>query len=85
MGFVKAGSRVSLITSAVFAIALAIAGYAGIKYGSQAVLALLVVLLAVFTARLVKTRKFMPAGLMVVLTVAALLLRWAAIPATTAP
>ena len=36
---------------------------------------LMAALLVVFTIRLAKTRKFMPAGLMVVLTIAALALR----------
>jgi uncharacterized membrane protein (UPF0136 family) len=70
-GLRESGKQSVLITSGVFAIALTFAGYAGIKYSSQAVLALLVVLLAVFAARLVKTRKFAPAGLLVILTVAA--------------
>jgi len=85
MGYLKAGSKVSLITAAVFAVALAAAGYAGMIYGAQVVLALLLVLLVVFALRLLKTRKFMPAGLMVVVTLAALLLHWTAMSPATAP
>jgi uncharacterized membrane protein (UPF0136 family) len=80
MGYLKAGSKVSLITSAAFAVALVVAGYAGLAHGAQVVLALLLILLVVFALRLVKTRKFMPAGLMVLLTAAALMLHWAALP-----
>jgi len=53
-----------VITAALFAVALAIAGYTGLTYGAEVVLALLLVLLVVFALRLLKTRKFMPAGLM---------------------
>lgn len=76
MGYLKAGSKVSLFSSAGFAIALAIFGFAPVRYGATIVLALLVALLAVFTVRLVKTRKAMPAGVMVALTSATLLLLW---------
>jgi uncharacterized membrane protein (UPF0136 family) len=74
MGFVKAGSKVSLITSLIFAAALALfaAGILPWRWGADA---LLVVLLVVFIARYFKVKKFMPSGLMIVLTLAALLLR----------
>jgi uncharacterized membrane protein (UPF0136 family) len=74
IGFVKAGSRVSLISSVVFAVALALfaAGILPWKFGADV---LLVVLLVVFAARYLKVKKFMPAGLMIVLTLAALALR----------
>ena len=85
MGYLKAGSKVSLITSAVFAVALAIAGYASVPYGPQVVLALLLILLVVFGLRLSKTRKFMPAGLMVALTAVALLLHWTTTRGSTMP
>ena len=71
MGFIKAGSRISLITSVAFAAALAGCEF-GIADGRIAVLALQAVLIAVFALRWTKTRKFMPSGLMVVLTVLAL-------------
>lgn len=80
MGYLKAGSKVSLVTSAAFALALLVAGYARVPYGPQVILALLIVLAVVFVARLIKTRKFMPAGLMVLLTFAALGLYWTAWP-----
>ena len=74
MGFVKAGSKVSLISSVGFAVALAICGYGPVPQGSLLVMVLQGLLLVVFIARLAKTRKFMPAGLMVVVTVLALTL-----------
>jgi uncharacterized membrane protein (UPF0136 family) len=81
MGYLKAGSKVSLVTSAAFALALIIAGYAGVPYAPQFILGLLIVLAVVFAARLIKTRKFMPAGLMVLLTLAALAGYWTNLPA----
>lgn len=73
-GFVKAKSRISLISALVFGalIAAAALGYLGSVYAGDIVLTVLVV---VFAQRFGKTRKFMPAGIMVVLTIAALLIR----------
>jgi uncharacterized membrane protein (UPF0136 family) len=75
MGFVKAGSKVSLITSVIFAIALALFAGRVLPWPPGADV-LLVLLLVVFLIRYTKTKKFMPAGLMVVLTVATLALRF---------
>jgi uncharacterized membrane protein (UPF0136 family) len=74
MGWARAGSKVSLIMSLIFAAALALfaAGIVQLRFGADFLLA---VLLAVFVARYAKTKKFMPAGLMVLLTAAALLIR----------
>ncbi len=85
MGYLKAGSKVSLITSIAFAIALAVFGYAPVPYGPQIVLGLLVLLLVVFLMRYVKTRKFMPAGMMVLLTALAGILLWLTIPGAGTP
>lgn len=73
-GFVKARSRISLISALVFGALLAAAalGWLGGVYAGDVILTVLVV---VFAQRFGKTRKFMPAGLMVVLTIAALLVR----------
>jgi uncharacterized membrane protein (UPF0136 family) len=74
MGFLKAGSKVSLITSTLFAVLLALfAG--GILRWAPGADVLLGVLLVVFVMRYVKTKKFMPAGFLIVLTVLALILR----------
>lgn len=74
VGFLKAGSKVSLITSAAFAIALggAAFGWLGPAYVADLLLG---VLLAVFAARYAKGRKFMPAGLMSIATLVTLILR----------
>jgi len=58
IGFLKAGSKMSLLSSAIFAALL--------------ILAFVVV---VFAFRLAKTKKFMPSGLLLLLTLAALACR----------
>jgi len=74
IGFLKGKSKVSLIMSVVFA-ALLILCAAGIIFQPYVADILLAVLLVVFGMRLAKTKKFMPAGMMLVLTLAALALR----------
>src|SRR5438477_8755838 len=74
IGFFKAKSKVSLIMSAVFAAALSLCA-AGIIFQPYVADILLAALLVVFAMRLGKTKKFMPAGLMLVITLAALALR----------
>lgn len=75
MGFVKARSRISLITSAVFAIALALCALRVIP-SMPVAHGLVFLLLIVFVIRLVKTKKFMPSGLMTILSAATLLALW---------
>jgi uncharacterized membrane protein (UPF0136 family) len=78
IGFWKANSKVSLITSAVFAAVLVLTVAPGVfQPGFARGLAnvIMAVLLVVFAARLAKTKKFMPSGLMLVVTIAALALR----------
>ena len=78
IGFFKARSKVSLITSAVFAAVLILAAIPGILDSSlrgNLVNIIMAVLLVVFAIRLAKTKKFMPSGLMLVVTIAALALR----------
>ena len=72
MGFIKAGSKVSLITSVLFAVLLALSAANVIPWaiGSDMLLGLLLV---VFIARYAKTKKFMPSGLMLVVTLIALI------------
>jgi uncharacterized membrane protein (UPF0136 family) len=74
IGFLKAKSQISLIMSVAFAAALSLCA-ARIIFQPYVADILLVALLAVFAARLVKTKKFMPAGLMLVITIVALALR----------
>ena len=78
IGFLKAGSKVSLITSAVAAAALiltAIPGLLGAAYARAFADIIMAALLVVFAIRLTKTRKFMPSGLMLVITILALAFR----------
>jgi uncharacterized membrane protein (UPF0136 family) len=74
IGFFKGKSKVSLIMSVCFAAALSLCA-ANIIYQPGVADVLLVALLVVFGFRLAKTKKFMPSGLMLVLTLATLALR----------
>jgi uncharacterized membrane protein (UPF0136 family) len=74
MGFLKAKSKPSLIASSVFAVVLALINLDIIVVDHLDDI-LLGVLIVVFAMRYAKTKKFMPAGLMIVLTVATLVLR----------
>ena len=78
VGFFKGKSQVSLIMSVSFAAALILCALPKIlhpDFARNLVNILMTVLLVVFTIRLAKTKKFMPAGLMLAVTVAALLIR----------
>ena len=78
IGFFKAKSKVSLITSTIFAVILILAAVPGIldySLRGKIVNVVMALLLVVFAFRLAKTKKFMPSGLMLVITVAALALR----------
>ncbi len=74
IGFFKGKSQVSLIMSVAFAAALSLCA-AGIIFKPYVADILLAALLVVFAMRLVKTKKFMPAGLMLIITIVALALR----------
>jgi uncharacterized membrane protein (UPF0136 family) len=74
IGFLKAGSKASLTTSVGFAAALVFCAL-GVVFQRYVADILLAVLLVVFAIRLAKTRKFMPSGLMLLLTLVALVLR----------
>ena len=77
-GFLKAGSKVSLITSAVAAALLVVTAIPGLLSASFArgtADVIMALLLVVFAIRLVKTKKFMPSGLMLAMTLIALVLR----------
>jgi uncharacterized membrane protein (UPF0136 family) len=78
IGYLKAGSKISLQTSVVCAAVLLLAAIPGIFMpGFRRGLADLIMaaLLVVFAVRLTKTRKFMPSGLMLAVTIIALALR----------
>ena len=74
IGFFKAKSKVSLIMSVAFAAALSLCA-AGIIFKAYVADILLAALLVVFAMRVAKTKKFMPAGLMLAITLVTLLLR----------
>ena len=74
VGFFKGKSRVSLIMSVSFAAALSLCA-AQIIFRAYVADILLAVLLVVFGMRLATTKKFMPSGMMLVITLAALALR----------
>lgn len=74
-GFVRAGSRPSLIAGVLGGLALLTAGWGigrGQVWGLPMALVLILGLLVFFTARYVRTRAFMPGGLMAVLSLLAL-------------
>ncbi len=77
IGYYKGKSRVSLIMSAVFAallIVCAIPGVLDASFRKNFVNILMAALIVVFALRLGKTKKFMPAGLMLTVTALALAL-----------
>jgi uncharacterized membrane protein (UPF0136 family) len=72
MGFIKAKSKISLVTSALFAVLLALCVTGVITrplYAAEVLVGLLVI---VFGIRFAKGRKFMPSGLMLGLSAAVL-------------
>jgi uncharacterized membrane protein (UPF0136 family) len=76
IGFVKAGSKISLVSSAVFAALLILTTLRGVfQRGFALGLAnVILVLLLLFAMRLGTTRKFMPSGLILLATVVVLAL-----------
>ncbi len=74
VGFVKGKSTVSLVMSLVFAALLALCALAIIP-GQFSGDVVLVALIVVFAKRFQKTRKFVPAGIMTIVTIAALVIR----------
>lgn len=78
IGFMKAKSAMSLYMSTGFAAVLALCAIHGLldaKLARGLADVLMVVLLVVFGIRLAKTQRFMPAGMMLVVTISALALR----------
>jgi len=73
-GFVKAKSTISLVMSLVFGAILALCAL-GIIPGQFSGDVVLVVLIIVFAKRFQKTRKFVPAGVMTVVAIAAVVIR----------
>ncbi len=74
MGFLKAKSKASLIASSLFALPLILTAVGVLPPWAGDLT--LFVLLIFFGVRFVKTRKFMPGGLMLTATIAAILARY---------
>ncbi|NJK69247.1 MAG: hypothetical protein HC789_11920 [Microcoleus sp. CSU_2_2] len=75
MGYVKAKSQPSLISGLVSGLLLIFAGTAqlmGQSWGLTLAAAISAVLVIVFIVRLVKTQKFMPAGMLILASLASL-------------
>ena len=75
IGYKQAQSKASLISGAVSGLLLILGGVLrslGQAWGLGLAAIVTVILVIIFTIRLIKTRKFMPAGLMTVVGVAAL-------------
>ncbi len=77
IGFLKAKSKVSLITSVVAAALLVLTTVGVFEAAVARAIAdiIMAALLVVFGIRLTKTKKFMPSGMMLAITLAALALR----------
>ena len=78
IGFLKANSKVSLIMSTAFAALLILTAVHGILdagFARNLANILMAALLVVFAMRLAKTKKLMPSGMMLVVTIVALALR----------
>ena len=74
IGFLKAKSKVSLIMSSVCAAILILCNL-GIIFQRNVADIVMCVLLVVFSIRLAKTHKFMPSGMLIVVTLITLVLR----------
>ena len=77
IGFLKAGSKVSLMTASISAALLVITttGLFDNSVRNGIADAIMAALLVVFAIRLAKTKKFMPSGMMLTITIVALALR----------
>jgi uncharacterized membrane protein (UPF0136 family) len=78
IGFFKGKSPVSLITSGISAAILiltTVPGLFGPSFARALANVVMAALVVVFTIRLAKTKKFMPSGLLLVVTLVALFLR----------
>ena len=79
IGYKQAGSQVSLISGFISGVMLLISAYllyGGTQAGPLMAGIVSLVLIVVFSIRLAKTRKFMPAGLMIIVGVANLVALW---------
>jgi uncharacterized membrane protein (UPF0136 family) len=83
MGYQQASSKVSLISGLVSGLLLLIGAYllfGGMAFGPAIAAIVTLLLVVVFAVRLFKTRKFMPAGLMMVFGLVNLASLWISVP-----
>lgn len=73
MGFIKGKSRISLISSAIFAVVLALVALGTIP-SKYVAIGLVAFLLVFFGARFMRSKKVMPAGMMSVVSLIVLIL-----------
>ena len=76
MGYIQAQSKISLFSGVGCGVLLIISAFMhsqGQHWGLLSAVVITIILLLAFTMRLIKTRKFMPAGLMLILGVPALM------------
>ena len=76
IGYVKVRSKASLLSGVGFGLMLLASGYEvwrGSRKGLAASAVMAALLMAIFAVRLVKTRRFMPAGVLALLSLAALI------------
>lgn len=83
IGYKQAGSQVSLISGIISGLLLLVGAYllsGGVAAGPALSGLVSLLLVVVFVVRLIKTKKFMPAGLMIIFGVANLLTLWFTLP-----
>ena len=69
IGFVKSQSKASLVSGSISGVGLLVSGIAAAQnqeWGKIVGMAIATLLIIVFIVRLIKTKKFMPAGLMII-------------------
>jgi uncharacterized membrane protein (UPF0136 family) len=77
LGYVKVGSKASLLSGVGMGLALLASGYGVWQGRREALIASVVIaalLVALFAIRLVKTKRFMPAGMLAILSLAAVII-----------
>ncbi|MCL5098516.1 MAG: TMEM14 family protein [Candidatus Omnitrophica bacterium] len=78
IGFFKAKSKISLVVSALFAALLALAAIPEVlqpAFARNMANIIMAILLVIFAVRLSQTKKFMPSGLMLIVTIVVLIAR----------
>ena len=82
MGYVKVGSKASLISGVGFGLGLLASGFGAWRGSEGSVVAaeiIALVLVVIFAIRYAKKRRFMPAGMLAVLSLVAVIVFWLAL------